>query len=221
VIVWGLVLAGGRSSRFGREKAGVELDGQLLIARVVDVLARDCDRVAVNARPGSRAADFAAAQGFDLLSDNPADPQGPLAGIKAGLAWAAAGAADALVTAPCDTPFLPDDLVARLAGDGGAAVVRTAAGLHPLCAQWPVSRPEAPLATRRGPADAGPAQAQNPYILIVDAFARGQHPPIRHILAELKAAEVMFSDSAAFANLNTPQDYTSALALISGRAAPK
>ncbi len=220
MIIWGLVLAGGRSSRFGREKAGVELDGQLLIARVVDVLARGCDRVAVNARLGSQAADFATAQGLDLLSDNPADPEGPLAGIKAGLSWAAGGEANALLTTPCDTPFLPQDLVARLVESSRAAVARTEDGLQPLCALWSVSRQRAPL-TKLCLDEGDIKLTCDPYTLITAAFARGQHPSIRDLLADLNAAEVMFHDSAAFANLNTPQDYAAALKIISGRAAPK
>ena len=68
-LVGGLILAGGRSSRFGREKAVADLSGQPLIARVRRVLAAGGAQVAVSAPAGSAAAAFATAHGLPCLAD--------------------------------------------------------------------------------------------------------------------------------------------------------
>ena len=184
----GLVLAGGRSRRFGAEKATAVWEGAPLVGWAARALLQGCGRVAVNAPEGSGAAEFARAHGLDLLPDPPALPDGPLAGVLAGLAWLERGAGDVLVTAPCDAPRLPGDLAARLiAGlEGGApaAYARSPARAHPLCAAW---RP-----------DAAPALAR--------ALAGGDHPPVRRVLEALGAAPVDFPHDAAFANVNTPDD---------------
>lgn len=188
----GLVLAGGRSSRFGREKAMAHVAGRPMIAWVLDVLKPDCAEVAISAKAGTEAADFADRMGYVTLPDEGADPQGPLAGVRAGLAWARAEGADALATAPCDTPFLPAGLVANLVrgwtlGDG-ARVATSPNGMEPLCALWPAAALE----------------------LIGETLAAGRHPPIRQVLERLRAVAVAFSDPTAFANLNTPLDYAAA-----------
>jgi molybdopterin-guanine dinucleotide biosynthesis protein A len=225
VKVFGLVLAGGRSSRFGREKAAADLAGRPLIAWVVDVLAQGCAEVAVNAKAGSMAEAFARGFGLTRLTDDPTDPEGPLAGVRAGLAWARAAGGDALVTAPCDTPFLPQNLTPRLmfAAHGGAraAVACTGEGLEPLCALWRVhnyqdTRGLSGAETAEGLGEAAPL---DPEILIAQAFATGRHPPMRDVLAKLAAVEVMFPDARAFANLNTQADYIAAVR--SARAEPE
>jgi molybdopterin-guanine dinucleotide biosynthesis protein A len=200
VKIVGLVLAGGRSSRFGREKAAADVAGRPMLAWVLDVLTPACVAVAVNAKPGSEAAAFAQRAGCITLTDDLSDPEGPLAGLRAGLVWAYARGADALATAPCDTPFLPADLVARLAegwtpGDG-ARVAVSSEGPAPLCALWPV-----PAALDR----------------VGETLAAGRHPPMRRVLEDLGAVEVEFPDPRAFDNLNTPADFEAA---ISGRARP-
>ena len=182
----GLVLAGGRSSRFGSEKAAAVLDGRPLVAHVADALAAGCEALAVNAPPDREAAAWARAGGVALLSDPPGAPDGPLSGMLQGVRWAAARGCDALATAPCDVPRLPFDLVARLAaalGEAPAAVARTSDGVQPLCALWRVSL-------------AGP---------MAQALTQG-HPSVRRWLAEIGAVEVAFADADAFANVNTPAD---------------
>ncbi len=183
-MIGGLILAGGRSSRFGREKAVAELDGNPLIARVERVLARGASPLAVSAPAGSGAAAYAAEQGLACLGDRPGDVDGPLAGVKAGLHWAKAQGLHWLATSPCDTPFLPAGLVETL--HAGArefgAVARTSAGLQPLCAIWPVAA--------IGRIEALPG-----------------HPAIRAVLASLGAREVLFDEAERFSNLNTPEDY--------------
>jgi molybdopterin-guanine dinucleotide biosynthesis protein A len=190
--IYGLVLAGGRSSRFGQEKAAAEVAGRPMLAWVLDVLGPACVEVAVSAKPGSLASTLAERAAHPVLSDQACDPQGPLAGVRAGLLWAKAKGADLLASAPCDAPFLPPDLVASLAqgwspGDG-ARVAVSPCGLEPVCALWPVAALD----------------------LIHEALAGGRHPPIRHVLEQLRGVEVRFPDAHAFANLNTPADYAAA-----------
>lgn len=188
-MIVGLVLAGGRSSRFGREKALAVLGDRPFIAHVVAVLAKGCEHVAISARAGSLAADYARAHGLACLADAPEDPDGPLAGIKAGLGWAGSQGACFLATAPCDTPFLPGDLVSRLATEGGAAMVHTRQGLQPLCALWPVAALDQ----------------------LTKTLSSGEHPAIKVVLARLGAKPVAFDQAELFDNLNTPADYRAAL----------
>ena len=190
--VAGLVVAGGRSVRFGGEKAVAILSDRPLLVWAVRRLQTSCGRVAVNARPGTETETLAQAQGLQVLHDAAGDPDGPLSGVKAGLAWAAANGAASLAVSPCDAPLLPHDLFSRLieAGDGGAAMAVTAEGRQPLCSLWPVSA--LPILTK--------------------ALARGAHPPTWRLLEELGAQKVQFSPPEAFANINTRED----LALAAG-----
>lgn len=164
-------------------------EGRPLLAYAVDRLAAQGFEIAVNAPAGSGAAAWAAEHGYPLISDDPADPAGPLAGLKAGLRWAKTQGAERLATAPCDTPHLPVDLEKRLAGalspKAGASTARSPSGLQPLCTVWRI-------------ASALPALEAH--------FARGHHPAVHDLLAELGGVEVVFDSDASFANLNRPGD---------------
>ena len=181
-----MVVAGGRSTRFGGEKAAALLDGQPLLVWAVRRLQRSCPAVAVNARPGTETEALALREGLEVLHDAPGDPDGPLAGVKAGLAWALAGGARALAVSPCDAPLLPGDLFARLieAAGEGAAMAVTAEGRQPLCAVWPVSA--------------------LPFLR--EALKDGAHPPTWRTLETLGAIQVRFDPPEAFANINTRED---------------
>jgi molybdenum cofactor guanylyltransferase len=191
--VVGVVIAGGRSVRFGGEKAAAELAGKPLLLWAAARLARSCLSVAVNARPGTEAEALARAAGLPVLHDAQGDAAGPLAGVRVGLAWAREQGASALAVSPCDVPLLPDDLFVRLvaAAGPGAAMAETSDGDQPLCAVWPVS-----------------ALAK-----LTAALADGAHPPTWLMLESVGAARVRFSESDAFANINTRAD----LAAVSGR----
>jgi molybdopterin-guanine dinucleotide biosynthesis protein A len=184
VRIAGLVLAGGRSSRFGREKAMATFRGEPLIAHVARVLARGCERVATNAPVGGGAAAWAEARGLPRVPDAETH-QGPLFGVLAGLRWATADGCDLLVAIPCDLPLLPADFVARLCGcDEGGAVACDAEGVvQPLCSAWPVEL--------RGALEA--------------ELARG-HPPARAVVERLNFRKVGFCEARAFWNINTPAD---------------
>jgi molybdopterin-guanine dinucleotide biosynthesis protein A len=195
-MICGLVLAGGRSRRFGAEKAVALLNGEPLIAIAVAKLRASCALVAVSAPAGGAAGQWADARGLDRVADDPALPQGPLAGVLAGLQWAKARGAEHLATVPCDTPFLPQDLVERLAAAldpaHPAAVARTADSPHPLCGVWRTDLDE----------------------VFAAALASGRHPPVRDLLARLPTAEVWFEDAGGFLNINTVENFTVAAGRI-------
>jgi molybdopterin-guanine dinucleotide biosynthesis protein A len=196
-LVVGMVLAGGRSVRFGGEKAAAVLDGRPLLLWAADRLRTVCANIAANVRPGTEAEAIAKAEGLATLYDAPGDPQGPLAGVKAGLGWAIEQGARTLAVSPCDAPLLPDDLFVRLLdrAEGGPAMAETRDGRQPLCALWPV--------------DALPA--------IREALVGGAHPPTWQMLERLGARKVSFDDAAAFANINTRDDLTAVAARRSGK----
>lgn len=185
-MIAGLVLAGGQSRRFGSEKAVVRLDDRTLLDWAIEALRGDCDALAISAPTGSGAAVIARDLGLRALADDPAHPDGPLAGVAAGLRWASSLGAAHLATLPCDMPRAPRDLVTRLHAAGGeafAAYVETADGAHPLCALWSIDL----LAS------------------LESELARG-HPPVRAFLGDVGAVAVPFAEAAAFLNVNSPGD---------------
>jgi molybdopterin-guanine dinucleotide biosynthesis protein A len=142
--VLGLVLAGGLARRMGGgDKARIAIGGRTILERVLARLAPQCARIILNANGDpARFADT----GLPVVADTVPGFAGPLAGILAGLDWAAAQApaiAD-IVSVPGDCPFLPADLVARLAAAREAArtplaCARSGEWRHPVVGLWPVS----------------------------------------------------------------------------------
>ncbi len=184
--VVGLVLAGGRSVRFGGEKAAADLAGRPLILWAAHRLQRSCSLVAANVRRDTQSEALAHAAGLPLLYDVPGDALGPLAGVKVGLIWALEQGASALAVSPCDVPLLPDDVFVRLieAAGSGAAMAETPDGVQPLCAVWPV----------------------NALAAVTEALVGGAHPSTWRFLDSLGAIRVRFADARAFANVNTRED---------------
>lgn len=113
-----VILAGGEGRRIGGSKPQRLLGGVTLL-----------DRALARARGWSDEVLVAARQGGDL-SDDPAI-EGPLGGVAAALALGGD-----VLTIPCDMPFLPDDLPARLQSDAAATVAASGGRLHPVCALW-------------------------------------------------------------------------------------
>ncbi len=108
----GVILAGGLATRMGGgDKGLLQIGGKSLLAHVIDRLAPQVGGLALNANgdPG-RFADL----NLPIVADTVEGFAGPLAGVLAGLDWAADQGADSIVTAAADTPFFPRDLVARL-----------------------------------------------------------------------------------------------------------
>lgn len=143
----GVILAGGQARRMGGgDKGLLSLNGQTLLSRVIERLEPQVAAVAINAN--GDAARFAQT-GMPVLADSIDGFVGPLAGVLAGLDWAAEKGADTIVTAAADTPFFPLDLVPRLllASEGMtnplvlAATPDPARGVsrHPTFGLWPVS----------------------------------------------------------------------------------
>lgn len=104
-MILGAVLAGGRSTRFGSDKALALLDGQTLLAHAVDRLSGWCNSVVVVGRDKAP---------VPALPDWPAPDMGPLGGIAAALRHASANGFAAVLTVGVDSLGLPDDLPARL-----------------------------------------------------------------------------------------------------------
>lgn len=127
----------------GGDKPLVEIGGRPMLARVVERLSQQVDRIAINANGDP--ARFAAF-GRPIIPDTIEGFAGPLAGVLAGMRWAQSAAPDAtaIVSVAADTPFFPADLVHRLgaASADGAATIALAAsadGTHPVFGLWPLS----------------------------------------------------------------------------------
>lgn len=154
----GIILAGGKATRMGGgDKARLLLAGQSLLDRVAARLGPQVEGLALNANGDpARFSDT----GLPVIADSVAGYPGPLAGVLAGLDWAAARGAAHVVTAAADTPFLPRDLVVRLvaaARDEGARIALAATlesgrtVRHPTVGLWPVDlREDLRVALARG-----------------------------------------------------------------------
>jgi molybdopterin-guanine dinucleotide biosynthesis protein A len=140
----GLILAGGLARRMGGgDKARISIGGRTILDRVLATMAPQCGRLIINANGDpARFADT----GLPVVADSVPDFAGPLAGILAGLDWAAAHAPDVadVASVPGDCPFLPTDLVARLAAARAIdrtplACARSGKWRHPVVGLWPVA----------------------------------------------------------------------------------
>lgn len=137
----GIVLAGGQSRRMGGgDKSLLPLGGGSVLDQVLSRFGPQIETLALSANGDpARFARF----GLPVLADTVEGFAGPLAGILTGLEWAAAGTpCKTVVTAAGDTPFLPLDLVDRLAAaagehPGSIAVTSSAGRRHPTFALWP------------------------------------------------------------------------------------
>jgi len=180
-MVAGVILAGGLATRMGGgDKPLLRLHGRPLLAQVIDRLAPQVTALALNANGDpARFAGF----GLPVLADPVPGHPGPLAGVLAGMDWAAGEGFARVLSVAGDTPFLPADLVARLA----AVPFGVAASLgrqHPVVALWPV--------TLRG--------------ALREALARGQHK-VGRFAADHGAEAVDFpAPPDPFLNINTPED---------------
>ncbi len=130
--ITGVILAGGLGRRMGGVNKGLQLlNGQPLAQHVVERFAPQVDELLINANQnGERYAAF----GHRVVPDQIPDFAGPLAGLHAALS---AATHPLVATAPCDSPFLPADLVFRLfsaltAANADFAVARTFDQAHPV-----------------------------------------------------------------------------------------
>jgi molybdenum cofactor guanylyltransferase len=199
VKVVGLLLAGGQSRRMGGGDKALRMLGDVtLLDRVIERLRPQVDVLLLNANGDSaRFARFA----LPVVPDSIPGFAGPLAGVLAGLDWAAAERPDCgyVVSVATDAPFLPADLVAGLAEGrqkAGADLACAASGgrTHPVFGFWPVRLRED---LRRALVDED--------IRKVDLFT-----------ARYRLAVVPFPDAPVdpFFNANRPEDFEAAAALM-------
>jgi molybdopterin-guanine dinucleotide biosynthesis protein A len=180
--VSGIVLAGGLGRRMGGVDKGLQLlHGRPMIAHVLARLARQVDDIVINANQNL---ERYAAFGHRVVPDEIGGFAGPLAGLHAGLGAVSRPLA---VTVPCDSPFLPQDLVARLHAEldrNDLAVAKTGEQPHPVFALVQCS------------------VAEN-----LRAFLAAGGRKIDAWYASLKVVEVRFDDEAdAFRNINTLEE---------------
>lgn len=123
-MILGAVLAGGQARRFGADKALAEWQGRTLLAHAIEALARHCDRVIVCGRGEAP---------VDCVPDRPVSDLGPLGGLNGALHHAAGHGFLRVVACGCDTPVLPDDLLATLAASEAPRYVAEL----PVIGVWP------------------------------------------------------------------------------------
>ena len=140
----GVILAGGLSRRMGGQaKALMPLAGQPMIAHAIRRICPHVDACILNVNGDNSAyAQF----GLPIVADAFGDHAGPLAGLLSCMIWAAEHRPDArhVVTAPCDTPFLPENYVGALveaaAGDSETIVIAASGGRsHFASGLWPLA----------------------------------------------------------------------------------
>lgn len=189
-----IVLAGGQARRMdGQDKGLIPLEGRALIAWVLERLAPQVDEIVVSA---NRHVDEYARFGHPVVGDASADYRGPLAGIHAA-GQRAKG--EWLLVAPCDTPFLPNDLAQRLLARARAEGARLAcaaddAQVHPTA-----------MLMHRDLLDS-----------LGEYLARGQFK-VRAWQTENGCAVARFTDDAhAFMNINSPDDLAAARRIAAG-----
>ncbi|WP_424625141.1 molybdenum cofactor guanylyltransferase MobA [Achromobacter marplatensis] len=185
--VAGLILAGGQGARMNQQDKGlVLLHGQPMVAHVARRLAPQVGRLIISAnRHQARYAQYG-----QVVEDGEPELgafQGPLLGIAAGLAAAAQD--DWLVVVPCDTPFLPADLAARLIGAAESA--------------------RAPLAyaAANGQRHSACMAVRTALLSDLRAYLRGGDRKVGLWQARAGGVEARFDDAPdAFMNVNTPEE---------------
>jgi len=190
----GIVLCGGRSSRMGRPKAWLPFGDELMLQRVVRVLREVVEPVVVVAAPGQDVPPLSPE--VEIVRDE-VEGRGPLQGLAAGLA-ALAGKADAAYLSSCDTPFLTAAFVRRMIEmleSSSIAVPHVGGFFHPLAAAYRLAVTDIVLSLLA-------ADRLRPVFLFDAVPTRIVEP---HELPDLDSLR----------NLNTPEDYESALQFLS------
>lgn len=175
----GLVLAGGQGRRMGgADKGLLAWQGRPLALHALERLAPQVGALAVSA---NRHLEVYAGFGVPVLADTLPGSLGPLAGLLAGMRHARTRW---LAAVPCDAPFFPVDLVARLAGGRGDAkiVYARAARTHPVFCLVDTALADT-----------------------LQASLAGGERRVEHWLRTMGGVAVDFDDETAFANFNTPE----------------
>ncbi|MGQ3488213.1 molybdenum cofactor guanylyltransferase MobA [Roseovarius pacificus] len=204
----GVILAGGQATRMGGgDKGLLPLGDGTILSHVIDRLAPQVAGLALNANGDPARFD---ACNLPVLPDSIADFPGPLAGVLAGLDWAAAQGAETIVTVAADTPFFPRDLVARL--------LEVAQGMtHPLVlAATPRPENERTRSLSRSGLIRHPTFGLWPVALRDDLRAALNDGLRKVVLWTEKhdGREALFDDPGdPFFNVNTPEDLQQARAM--------
>jgi molybdenum cofactor guanylyltransferase len=186
--ILGAIIAGGKSSRMGQEKALLDFHGKPLISVVAERIRPQVDWLVFNANGDTTRFQTL---GCEVVSDR-YDTGTPLSGLHASLSFAAEQGFDAVLTTPCDTPFLPSDLVVRLK-PSAPAIAASGGQQHYLTGLWPVDLlPLLELELKSG------------LKRVMDWAA----------LAKTSAVEWPATPQDPFANLNTPEEFTDAAKII-------
>ena len=185
--ITGLILAGGRGMRMGGVDKGLQtLQGKPMILHVIQRLQPQVDRIMINANQNlDRYREF----NFPVCADEKNDYAGPLAGMQAGLIHCETAY---MLTAPCDTPMLPTDLVTQLA-----------TALEKSKADIAVANTKQHDRIHRQPVFC--LMKKTVLTDLTAALERG----VRKVdlwLAEKKLVDVVFDDETAFANINTLEE---------------
>lgn len=187
-----LILAGGSATRMGGgDKPLLHVGDAPMLARVVAALRAETSRIAISANGDPTRF---AAYGLPVLQDGPFAGEGPLAGVLAGLDWAAGLGATTLLTVPGDTPFVPPGLAAALAP--APACAASNGRMHHLIALWPVACRDALRARLAVPGPRG-----------VGRFAAA---------IGMRAVDFPAQSCDPFLNVNTPEELARARALAGG-----
>ncbi len=186
--VTGVVLAGGQGRRMGSvDKGLVVLDGKPMVRHVLERFAPQVDEVLINA---NQHRDTYEAFGHRVIADAIGGFAGPLAGLHVALGHAAHAL---IATVPCDSPFLPADLVSRLRtalerDNAQLAVARTFEQPHPVF-----------------------ALVRKDVLPHLSSFLEAGGRKIDAWYATLATTEVAFDDEAdAFRNINTAEELSAA-----------
>ncbi len=190
-----VILGGGAGSRIGGNKPWIMLRNRPLIAHAADAASHEVIRLAVVGEPG--AAQFLNA---DVLHDAVGAGTGPLAGICAGLEWAASlPGVSWMMLVPCDTPALPRNITSQLRGAAIAAaatvVAETSDGLQPLVSLWNTSLAQS----------------------VRQAVVAGRHK-VQDALDAAGCVHVHFARADQFLNVNTLEDLKAADRLLAAEA---
>lgn len=182
--ITGIILAGGQGRRMGGVNKGlVEFKGRPMVDHAIERLKPQVDELLINANQN---VEEYKRLGHTVISDSVQGFAGPLAGLQSGML---AAHHELVATAPCDSPFLPRDMIARLKNDLMAADAQLAVAVTGSQAQ-PVF-----------------CLCKKDLLPHLTAFLENGGRKIDAWYASLKVAEVDFSDEAeAFMNINTRQE---------------
>lgn len=179
-----VILAGGLGTRIGGDKGLQPLQGRALIDWVLDAVSRQSAEVLLNVNGEQNAY---ARFGCRIISDETPDWPGPLAGLQSALRYARH---DWVACVPCDTPFLPDDLIARLylAASADAA--------------------EAAVAVVEGKRQPAIALYHKSILPTLDGYLSAGGRKVKDWQDTLRLSEVEFDNAIAFTNINSLDDLT-------------